>query len=104
MNCSIERQERGDAVVRQASGHGRCGLRGSNGPVNNAVQLFQKEGGFFLGQVQGDDPKMGSFTNRRKGAGDRERGVAGSAVASDNRALSNVVLSRVALPTATQAT
>src|SRR6516225_1059365 len=43
MNCSIERQERGDAVVRHASGHGRCGLRGSNGPVNNAVQLFQKE-------------------------------------------------------------
>ena len=31
-------------------------------------------------------------------------GVAGSAVAPDNRALSNVVLSRVALPTATQAT
>jgi hypothetical protein len=27
MNCSIERQERGDAVVRRAYGHGRCKLQ-----------------------------------------------------------------------------
>ena len=101
MNCSIERQERGDAVVRQASGHGRCGLRGSNGPVNNAVQLFQKEGGFFLGQVQGDDPKMGIIYQSPEG---RRRQGTRAVGAPDNRALSNVVLSRVALPTATQAT
>ena len=38
-------------------------------PVNQAVQLLQEEGGFVVAKVKGHDPKMGSFTNGRKGAG-----------------------------------